>query len=538
MVSSARQTILCVLFIFLAAVCSQAQVAPVKTATISGKITLKTKALAGIVVVARPSDSGGPPRSRYRATTDQNGNYRITNVVPGTYQVVPLAPGLVRDDDFFQKSVVIEEADNVADVNFSLVQGGVITGKITDADGKPLVEEEINIEPVDGPYSQIPYYHGGTRTDDRGIYRAFGLPAGKFKVSAGQGENRLPATTRLYRQTYYPSVTDKEKATVVEVTEGGEARDIDIMLGGPLTSFRVSGKIIDGETGKPVPNIRYGIYQGTSEIGGHASGGGATSNANGEFKFEGVMPGSYSVFIMAELNTEVRAEPVPFEVVDHDVTGLVLKTVKGASVSGVVVMEGADDPTAVTKLGRLYVNAMSEPRPGQVFGSHAAAVGPDGTFRISGLSPGVIHLALGLYNLNGSRPIALERVEREGMPQPTGISIKDAEQITGVRLIAKMLTATIRGQVKVEDGELPADARFSIWLVPVDESRRVMHMNSSPQIDSRGRFLIEGVAGGSYEINIAVFENGRPDSNQIFKQQVTVADNSVSEVTVTIKLKP
>lgn len=537
MVSSTRQAIACVLFIFLAAVCSQSQVAPTKTATISGKITIRTKPLSGIVVAARTSDSGGPGRSRYRATTDQNGNYRITNLLPGTYQVAPLAPGLVRDNELFQKSVVIDEGDNITDVNFTMVQGGVITGKITDSDGKPLVEEEVVIESVDGPYSQIPYYNG-TRTDDRGVYRAFGLPAGKFKVSAGQGENRLPGTTYLYRQTYYPSVTDQTKATAVEVTEGSEARDIDITLGRPLTSFKVSGKIVDAETGKPVSNIRYGIFHSTGENSGDSTSGGATSNTNGEFKFENLMPGTYSVFIMAEPTTEVRAEPVSFEVVDHDVTGLVLKAVKGATLSGAVLMEGTEDPAALTKIGKLYVTAMPDPRPGQVHGSYFAAVEPDGSFTLKGLSPGVLHLGVSSFGLNGSRPIALERVERDGLLQPTGVSIKDGEQITGVRLIAKMQTATIRGQVKVEDGELPANARFSIWLVPLDQHKRVMQMGGNPQIDSRGRFLIEGIAAGDYEINIAVFENGRNDSNRIFKQQVTVADNSVSEVTVTIKLNP
>ncbi len=537
MVSSARKTILCVLFIFLAAVCSQSQVAPVKTATISGKITLKTKPLSGVVVVARASDSGAPTRRRFRDTTDQNGKYQITDVPPGTYQVKPLAPGLVRDNELFQKSVVVDEGDNVTDINFTMAQGGVITGKITDAEGKPLVEEEVSIESVEGPYSQIPYYND-TRTDDRGIYRAFGLPAGKFRVSAGQGENRMPGTTRLYRQTYYPSVTDQTKATAVEVIEGGEARDIDIMLGRPLTSFKVTGKIVDGETGKPVPNIRYGISQGTGENAGHSTSFGTTSNANGEFKLEGVMPGTYSVFMMADPNTEVRADPVPFEVVDHDVTGLVLKTVKGASMSGVVVMEGSDNPAALASFGKLYVTGMYDPRAGQVFGSHMGEVGADGSFTIKGLSAGVLHVAVSSFGFNGSRPIALDRVERDGLLQPTGVSIKDGEQVTGVRLIAKMQTGTIRGQVKVEDGELPANARFSIWLAPLDENRRVTHSSGDSQIDSRGKFLIEGVAAGNYEINIAVFENGRNDSNRIFKQQVTVADNSVSEVTVTIKLNP
>src|SRR5262249_1466917 len=157
-------------------------------------------------------------------------------------------------------------------------------------------------------------------------------------------------------------------------------------------------------------------------------------------------------------------------------------------------------------------------------GSYSGVVGPDGSFRINGVSPGVVHFALSLYGLYGNKQIALERVERDGVLQTSGVTIKDGEQVTGVRFVAKFLTATIRGQVKVEDGELPADARFSVWLQQLDDSHRVINTNSSPQIDSRGRFLIEGVAGGTYEINVAFFENGRYDTSRIFKQQVTVAD--------------
>ena len=544
MVPSARQAIACVLFIFITAVCSQSQVAPAKTstATISGKVTLKSKGLAGIVVAARYMDYSGPNRSRLRATTDQTGKYRITNVPRGTYEVAPMAPGLVPENVLNQKSVVIEDGDNVEDVNFSMIRGGVITGKITDADNRPMVEEHIYLLPVDGPYAETPYYSSGIITDDRGVYRAFGLRPGKYKVFVGQGDNRMPGGTRLYRQTFYPSVTDSAKATVIEVTEGSEAGDIDIMMGRPFTAFKVTGKIVDSETGKPMPNIRYGLFLSTSEGSGQSTSG-ASTNANGEFKFEGVMPGKYSIFIAPEPNTEVRAEPVPFEVVDHDITGLVVKTLKGLSVSGVVVLEGAEDPAALAKLGNLHVNAMSEPREGGFYHrSSSGAVGPDGSFRLSGLSPGVVHFALGTYNFGGGRKqIALVRTERDGILQPNSLNIKEGEQITGLRLIIKTLTAIIRGQVKVEDGELPANSRMSIWLHPVDEGRslnRVMYMNSNPQIDSRGKFLIEGVAGGTYEINVGVFESGRYDSTKVFKQQVTVADNSVSDVTVTIKLKP
>ena len=539
MVPSTRQAIACVLLIFVAAVCSQSQVAPAKTATISGKVTIKTKALPGIVVAAMYIDPSGSDRSRYRATTDQDGNYRITNLPPGTYQIAPLSPGLVQENELFQKSLVIDEGDNVENVNFSMTRGGVITGKITDADGRPVVEEQIFLQPVDGIYAQSPYYHSGIITDDRGVYRAFGLRPGKYKVAVGQGDNRLPGGAK-YRQTFYPSVTDSAKATDVEVTEGSEANDIDITIGRPVTGFKVSGKIVDGETGKPMPNVKYGIANHSRE-GGSQSTSGASSNANGEFKFTGVSPGRYSVFLAQEQNMELRADPVPFEVVDHDVTGVVVKTGKAASVSGVVVIEGVEDLAAITKGGRLVVHAMPERYEGQFQGAYFGMVEPDGSFRVGGMSAGIFNFGLGVHGPGKNPQLALVGIERDGIINPRVVSIKDGEQITGLRVIAKTLTATIRGQVKVEDGELPAGARMSIWLQPVDETRssfRVSSGNSSPQIDARGKFLIEGLAGGTYEINIGVFEPGRIDTSRIFKQQVMVADNSVSEVTMTVKLKP
>lgn len=538
MASSARQAIACVLFIFIAAVCAQSQVAPVKTATISGNVTLKNKGLAGVVVVANHSDYSSD-RSSYRATTDQTGKYRITNVVPGTYQIGPLSRGLVYEDQMFKRSLVIAEGDNVEDVDFSMSRGGVITGKITDAEGRPMVEEMVFLQPVDGPYAITPYFNGGIMTDDRGVYRAFALHAGKYKVYVGQGSDRLPGGTRVHRQTFYPSVTDSAKATVVEVIEGGEVSDIDIMMGRALSTYRVTGRIVDGETGKPVSHLRYGIFEFRGGMGSSSSG--ASTNADGEFKFEGVLPGKYSVFIDPEQNTGMRADPVPFEVVDSDLTGLVVKTVKGSSVSGVVVMEGVEDPAALAKIGTVFVHGMYEQREGQFDEGVFSDVKPDGTFRINGLPAGVLNFAVSAHGPGVTKQMALVRIERDGILQPNGVTVKDGEQITGLRLTMKTLAATIHGQVKVEDGELPANARLSIWIDTMDESRslyRVTSGDSSPRIDSRGRFLIEGLAGGTYQINIAVFEEGRSDSNRIFKQQVTITDNSVNDVTMTIKLKP
>jgi hypothetical protein len=65
-------------------------------------------------------------------------------------------------------------------------------------------------------------------------------------------------------------------------------------------------------------------------------------------------------------------------------------------------------------------------------------------------------------------------------------------------------------------------------------------------VDSRGRFLIERLAAGTYELSVmmappgahALDDVGRQTLDDVGRQQVTVTENRVSEVTVTVKLKP
>lgn len=540
MLPSARQASACVLFICITALFASAQVTPAKTASVSGKVTLKNKPLAGVVVAAKPANYRGPDRSHYRGTTDQTGTYRITNLPPGTYNIAPLRAGLVSDDALLEKSLVIEEGDVVDNFNFSMARGGVITGKITDADGQPLVEQQVFVQPIEGLASRSVYYRGIV-TDDRGIYRAFGLGEGKYRVSVGQSDNRLPGGSRLYPETFYPSVTDNSKATLVDVTEGSESKDIDIVVGRPIAAFKVTGRIVDAETGKPMPYIPYGIYRSMGEYGGESTSG-SKSGVNGEFRFDGVIPGKYSVFVMPEQGMDLRSDWVAFEVVDRDVSDLVVKTIKASSISGVVVFDGIEDPSAIAKLRNLYVHAMLDTREAQFQGTPAVTVGTDGSFRLSGLWPGTANFGVITRNNSGVSQLSIVRVERDGIVQPNGLLIKDGEQITGVRLVVRYMTGVLRGQVKIEDGEVADFTRFQVWLTRVDENRSlsIVNRNSSPRIDERGRFVFEGLAAGTYEININIvlYEANSAAISPVVKQQVTVTDNGVTEVTVPVKLKP
>ena len=195
MVSSVRQTFTCILLILGAAVCNQAQTTTQRVAngSLSGKVTIKGKPAVGVVIIAKSASDGFSSMMRgHRARTDQTGSYRITNLPAGTYAISTVTPSLVPANQ--SDSVVLAEGEEVQDVNFLLVPGGVITGKITDSEGEPVIGEPVRISRV---HERFPSRSSSTlmarlfiddSTDDRGVYRAFGLPPGKYKVSVGESD--------------------------------------------------------------------------------------------------------------------------------------------------------------------------------------------------------------------------------------------------------------------------------------------------------------------------------------------------------------
>lgn len=541
MVSSNRQALACILFLLAVASFTHAQ--KDQTASISGKVTLKNKGVAGIVVVATENDysGGGWQRSRNRGTTDNEGNYRINNVPTGNYLVYPVAPALVVEGQPNQR-LSVGAGETIRDINFTMVHGGVITGKITDANGQPLIEESVSVTYLEPENDyQRPNFRG-IQTDDRGVYRAFGLRRGKYKVSVGESGTILPGYVRkIFKQTFYPSVTDPEKATILEVTESSEIKDVDIVTGAPAATFKVTGRILDGETGKPLPNVTFGVYQ-TDGSSSSSSSGSIRSNGDGEFKIENVAPGKFMIFVVALPNSDWRADPLPVDVVDKDVTGLEIKTRKGASVAGVVVLESSGDKSVATKLNDLLIFISNTSPNGQLdLSTYPAQVSADGSFKMGGLAAGNMRFHLRERNLFQMSPLEIASVEQNGVPQPDGIDVKDGEQVAGLRIVVKplKLTGAIRGQIKFENGEPSPGARIIVSVSRLDSSKmRLEQQSYPPEVDSRGRFLVERLAAGTYELRVMVIPPDGDVANEVTTQQVTVTENAVSEVTMVVKLKP
>ena len=120
--------------------------------SISGKVTIKGKGISGITVSLRKSEMYNPSDLTQRGVTDQDGNYKITNIAAGSYQVVPSSPAYVlTDTNTRARGIIVSEGENVENINFSLLRGGVVTGRITDADSRPVIQQQVKLSRVDQP---------------------------------------------------------------------------------------------------------------------------------------------------------------------------------------------------------------------------------------------------------------------------------------------------------------------------------------------------------------------------------------------------
>src|SRR6185436_20261456 len=152
----------------------------VVTGSVSGRITIHGKGAQGIAVVARSQANSDMPVTTsqpLKALSDADGNYRLTAIPPGSYQIFPIAPAYVPSDlttSGGRKILLLGENEDVQGIDFSLEQGGVITGKVTDAEGRPMIEERVSLTTEGDPSNRgrmpIPGSERGL-TDDRGIYR-------------------------------------------------------------------------------------------------------------------------------------------------------------------------------------------------------------------------------------------------------------------------------------------------------------------------------------------------------------------------------
>jgi hypothetical protein len=139
-----------------------------------------------------------------------------------------------------------------------------------------------------------------------------------------------------------------------------------------------------------------------------------------------------------------------------------------------------------------------------------------------------------------TRDLVIARIERNGAPAQNGIEVDAGEQVTGVRIVLVHGSITLRGELKVVSGALPAGYRFYASARRVDQNA---HNSSGGEIDMRGQFVIENLPPGEYEIRVVpvYFPNGQPLNEEFrrlirsVKERVILGGNQQS-VTLVVDL--
>jgi Carboxypeptidase regulatory-like domain len=519
------------------------------TGSVSGRVTVGDKPVPRAIVLLTSSDPFRPDRTLpARATTDAEGRYHLTGVPAGSYTLGPFTPALVvATETFFGqpgKSVTLGDGEEVTGLDFSLTRGAVIAGRVTGSDGRPVIDQDVTVVRIDerGQRMGSGFNPSMFTTDDRGAYRVYGLSPGRYKVSVGDaneaGMVRIGGS--VYARTFHPDVTDESRAAVIEVTAGGEAIDVDIKLGGAAKTYVATGRIVDADTGKPLADLRYGhgaIVGQQERLGGY----GWTnnrSNSRGEFRIEGLNSGRFAAFVVSTEQVDFYSEPAVFEVNESDVSGLEIKVRRGSSISGIAVVEGPNDADAnPPKLDlRAFVRTEGLSAPA----TSSIPINPDGSFLITGIRPGKVRIFLG----GAPKGFTLLRVEREGALQSDGVEVGSGESVSGVRVVIGHGTGVVRGEVRVQGGQLTPDMRLSVRARRLEGEDQVA---VGAFLDARGRFTLEGLLPGEYEVVVylmnPVTQSGSvPPPRGVFrsrtlaKQNIVVSNGAETQMTLVADL--
>jgi hypothetical protein len=499
---------------------------------------------------------GQSARIAYDNSSARSGRYVVTNLDPGVYRVVANAPGFVQEFDFTapaSSQPLYRPGDSVT---LRLTRGGVITGRVTDAEGNAVVGARVTAVRVrDLAGGSAP--DGGSdfsrarerRTDDRGVYRLYGLTPGSYVVLVGgrptMNFSARPTAYDTDAPTYYPSTT-RDGAVEVQVQNGQELTDIDVRYRGD------KGHSVNGSIVGPTPGASGQFANAVGVALTHAATGArentlfVTGDSNPRtFSFDGIADGEYDVVAsgFAQNDTGMSSPPVRVSVRGADVSGLRLVLAPLGSLAGRVGFEPlrpADAARPECQRGQrafapqeMLVFARrdgEQAQPRNIFQSAGTEAPPDakGDFTLRNLRDGRYRLGarlldeyLFLRSLTLPAAAAVTpapAAARPASPPPPvdaarGFALKPGERLTGALAQISAGAAALRGRVAAGEGEtLPDNLR--VYLVPAERERAedvLRYAEADAQAD--GAFVFRNLAPGRYLL-VARPAPAEPDPRQ------------------------
>lgn len=509
----------------------------------------------------------GQGNGSHTVITDAEGNFKVDGLRAAALQIQVSAPGYVQESAAV--SVAAAEPDGPVeavtqtyyrigdDVTIWMVKGGVITGRVLNLAGDPVIGVRVIAQPANpASLAAVPTLMASNeaQTDDRGIYRIFGLPAGTYVIVANAGalgggggggfgpafgggrpgQQRNPFAND--GPIYHPS-GGRAGAAEITVNSGTEVSGIDIQYRS-VRGVAISGTVAGAATVRG-PGGGFTIVTLTDKASGQVLNTAFLTPRGGPIRRgEASGPDTFSMLHVADGEYEITAQrnsgdesaaaaPVRVLVNGSDVTGVALTLKPLANVRAQVQFES--------------LSKCSAPRPAlleeQIFTLRAEPAAstkapvprppapisvPNRTGEIAfrGLAAGRYRLGTQLLDERWfirsiAAPAPTPSVPAKTTPAPaaktgsvasakmvevsrSGLTLKSGERLNGVVVAVAEGAAAIDGKVVKAGTKAPAEA-WQIHLIPVERERAEDVLRyAETQTGNSGTFRFRNLAPGKY----------------------------------------
>jgi protocatechuate 3,4-dioxygenase beta subunit len=457
--------------------------------------------------------------------TDDSGVFDLTELPAGRYSLsvsksgfVALSYGQRRP---LQAGTPLQLADGqqLKGIEFQLPRGSVVSGRVLDEDGDAMPGVTVRVmryQYQQGERRLTPAGNG--QTDDKGLYRVWGLMPGEYYINAiargggpgggqfggpggpggfagraGRGAPGAPDQEQInYAPTYYPGVPSVAEAKPVNVGLSQEVLDISFSMQLVRVS-RISG-IVSNPDGTPVTSGNINLMSDAGGGRGNQIGMnfGGRIQWDGSFTIGNVAPGRYMLRARGDDSEVPQFAAQPISVSGDDLSDVIVTLSAGATISGTVSFLPGGSPAPDYTQFRITAPSTDQSE----FGPQSnARVDKDGHFSISGVSAGA-HL---IRPSNGSRTWVLKSViagDRDVTDVP--FHVRSGENLTNVAVVFTDKQSEINGTLTTENGTPMPE--YTVLAFPADSTlwRPQSRQIATARPDQTGKYRIRGLPPGDY----------------------------------------
>ena len=468
-----------------------------------------------------------PGTTNRAAQTDETGVFDFLALPAGRYNLAVQKSGYV-NLSYGQRRplqpgtpIQLEDGQHFKDIEFRMPRGSVISGIISDELGDPMpgiAVRAMRFQYAQGVRQLVPA--GAGQTDDRGMYRIWGMNPGEYYLSAvapnfslrgalpesggrgrggpfAAGRGVPPAQTDDvdvgYAPTYFPGVPSVFEATPVNVGLGAEINDINfnVLL---VHTARISGRV-NNLDGTPVTagNVNLTV-EGTSGRGGGGLNLGGRIRWDGAFAIANVPPGRYTLRARGTDDVAPQYAAVPITVVGDDLADVVVVVSPGATLSGTVTLLATQSSSQADPTQFRVVAQPADPNVSNA--SVNARVEKDGRFTLNGVPLGPY-----LLRANAPRGWSLRSVIVDGQEViDTPLDVRSTQKIADATLVFSDRQTDLSGVVADTQGRPVTE--YTVLTFPTDaalwrpQARHIMTVRP----DQNGRFHLRGLPAGDYYV--------------------------------------